>query len=297
MVALANGIGAKKLYDIEDALGWAVIELLRHEREANGRFVGASTMSPMFRLLLVGRGGRGSGYVPMGGPPHRDALTIEAAILGLRRFTAVEIAGRCGLVDEIGLEVDELGAVRHALSTIVELVVIHAKTGRRPPAGLEQPEPKPSYAPNGRPRVLIRTVIEDMGGMPYETEVASPATRGGSYRDGSFCPLVYEPDPQTIVAERAEYAVWHAALRILAEELRGKLDSISILPPSAPERPWLGERDSGKPAVLQDLSAIFTRQEADRAATERRQGKRRSRPATSSPARRIPEPLRGAAKA
>jgi hypothetical protein len=218
LVALANGVGAKKPYDIEDALCWAVIELLRHEREADGRFAGVSTMSPMIRLLLVGRGGRDSGYVPMGGPPHRDALTIQAAILGLRRFAAVEISGRCGLVDEIGPEIDELGAVRHALSTIVELVVIHAKTGRRPAAGLEQPEPKPSYTPNGRPRVLTRTVIEDMGGMPYATEV-------------------------------------------------------------------------------QDLSAIFTRQEAERAAAERRQGRRRSRPVSSNPARRIPEPLRGAAKA
>ena len=132
--------------------------------------------------------------------------------------------------------------------------------------------------------------------MPYETEVPSQATRGGSYHEGAFCPLVYEPDPQSIVAERAEYAIWHAALRILAEELSGQLATIAVLPPSAPERPWLGERDSGKPTILQDLSAVFTRQEADRAAAERRHAKRRSLPAKSGSARRITEPARGVAK-
>ena len=144
MVAASNDVGAKKLLDIEDALSWAVIELLRREREADGRIVSASTMSPMFRLLLVGRGGRGGGFVPMGGPPHPDALTIEAAILGLRRFAELEIRGSCGLIADIGIEVDELGAVRHALNTIVELVTIHAKTGRRPSSGLDQPSRSPS---------------------------------------------------------------------------------------------------------------------------------------------------------
>ncbi len=38
------------------------------------------------------------------------------------------------------------------------------------------------------------------------------------------------PEPQSIVAARAEYSVWHAGLRILAEELRGKLQTIAILP-------------------------------------------------------------------
>jgi hypothetical protein len=291
---VANGIGAKKLFDIEDALSWAVIELLRREREADGRITTAEMMSPMFRLLLVGRGGRGGGFVPMGGPPHPDVLTIEAAILGLRRFADLEISGSCGLLGDMGLEADELGAVRHALNTIVELVITHAKIRRRPPAGIDQPEPKPLYAPNGRPSVMMKAVIEDLGGMPYETEVSTQATRAGSYREGSFCPLVYEPDPQSIVAERAEYAVWHAALRILAEGLSGRLETIAVLPPSAPERPWLGERDSGKPAILQDLSAVFTRHEAERAAIERRQGKRRARPATGT-ARRGPETQRSAA--
>src|SRR5579871_3298497 len=53
LVAIPNAIGARKLLDIEDALSWAVIELLRREREADGRIIGASTTSSMFRLLHV----------------------------------------------------------------------------------------------------------------------------------------------------------------------------------------------------------------------------------------------------
>jgi len=254
-------------------------------------------MSPMFRLLLVGRGGRAGGFVPRDGDPHPDALTIEAAIIGLRRFREKEISGSCGLADDVaGLEVDELAAVHHALRNIVDLVLVHARAGSRPYAGEEQPSVEPVLTDNGRPSVMVPALI-DAGGVMYETCVATRALRSGLYAPGAFCPLRYEPDPQSIVRDRADYAVWRAALRLLAEELHDKLETIAILSPSAPEHPWLGERDSGKPTILQDLSAVYTRQEAERAAAERRQAKRRSRPAKSGPARRNPEPSRGVAKA
>lgn len=38
--------------------------------------------------------------------------------------------------------------------------------------------------------------------------------------------------------ERALYAVWHAALGVLAVELEGKLAKHAVLPPSAPAAPW-----------------------------------------------------------
>jgi hypothetical protein len=68
---------------------------------------------------------------------------------------------------------------------------------------------------------------------------------------GSYCPLAWEPKPEEIVRDRAEYAVWRAALDVLAHELAGgALASIAVLTASAPWRPWAGEVDLGKPPAL-----------------------------------------------
>jgi len=45
-------------------------------------------------------------------------------------------------------------------------------------------------------------------------------------------------DERDMRMERALYAVWHAALGVLAAELDGKLSRHAVLPPSAPAQPW-----------------------------------------------------------
>lgn len=45
-------------------------------------------------------------------------------------------------------------------------------------------------------------------------------------------------DERDMRMERALYAVWHAALGVLAVELEGKLTRHAVLPPSAPSDPW-----------------------------------------------------------
>lgn len=45
--------------------------------------------------------------------------------------------------------------------------------------------------------------------------------------------------PQDVAHARAIYAVWHAALAVLAEDLRGVLSQYEAMAPAAPEAPWM----------------------------------------------------------
>lgn len=45
-------------------------------------------------------------------------------------------------------------------------------------------------------------------------------------------------DEREVRMERTLYAVWHAALGVLAAELDGRLAQHAVLPPSAPAEPW-----------------------------------------------------------
>jgi hypothetical protein len=82
--------------------------------------------------------------------------------------------------------------------------------------------------------------------------VATSALRKDTYKEGSVCLLAWEPPPHLLIAERAEYLVWHLALEALASMLAGKLETIGVLPPSAPTRPWAGEIEAGRPQRIYD---------------------------------------------
>lgn len=54
--------------------------------------------------------------------------------------------------------------------------------------------------------------------------------------------MAWEPcDPSSIRAAREGYQAWHAAMRCLAEQLRGALEAWQINGFGAPARPWEGE--------------------------------------------------------
>ncbi len=292
--------GAKRLLDIEDVVAWACAELgkrrgdtpynyVRHDASLVGRWThppGFPTVSPMFAGVAGGGSASAAGSsweraprAPRAaGPPDEDAITIEEAADRL----AAEVAGSAApetLALDIGLPVDVEGAFRAALANVENIVMTHGLLGKRPAFGREAPAPMPALAPNGKPQVLAPTIRleKTVGGeeLRYAVDAPTQALRSGVYASGAFCPLEYDPDPQFLVNERAEYAAWRAGLEALAGMLAGRLARIAALPPSAPAAPWLGERDAGKPADLFGASAerLYSRMELLSMAA--RQGERR----------------------
>ena len=232
---------------------------------------------------------RDPGYPAALGGPHPDAIAIEAAVKALsvwwgHGFGPDDVAGlKYGMEH---MDVDHLQAGVEAVAAMPAIVAVHARAGTGPRWSRELPEPFPDRGGNGKPKVLIDEIfIEkfDKQGVYYEpikaklalptssaaptpppgdprgpssaitfrTPVACPPTRKDVYREGAYCPLVYRPRPEGIVAERAEYAAWRMGLEILAGELAGRLVEIAPLAPAAPWRPWAGEIEAhGRPPEL-----------------------------------------------
>lgn len=255
----------KRVLDIEQVLEWLFRDQLPRRRdEGDDHRPGFPSVSPMFRHADLG--GRIDSWAREPGHPlamgeiHPDALIVEQAVLALEKFidhdyvAAAELAGDdLGIATGLDESVDQAAAMARAGRAIVTLVVVNAKLNRRPIFSL--PTAGPKNLGNGKPQVVreeTRRWPKLAGGEAVETIlVPAPmkdAARG--YPDGAFCPVVYDPDAQEMLLERAEYAVWWAALHYLASELEGKLETISVLSPSAPQRPWVGELDLGKPSRI-----------------------------------------------
>ena len=288
----------KKLCDVEDLVVWAAEELSRKrpgkivtlpvfnvsraDREIVGRWnrpMGFPPMSPMFAA------GFGQAGVARGDPPHEDALTVEAAIERLE-LTAPELSPdiEAELVDGLGFAVDVGGAVAAASRNAANLLLVHGRLASRPTLRLEPPEVSPKLAANGKPGVWLREcwdapTFDDHGHAWRQVEVECRAKRKDLYPHGAYGVVEFTPDAQELVNERAEYAVWRAALVWLAEAVSGALESRAALPPRAAARPWMGERD-GEP--VRDLfgagaERVYSGDEAATVAAERAAGRRRPR--------------------
>lgn len=277
----------RRVLDIEDVLTWAYRDELPKRRDEGGGGEPCS-ISPMFRGAALGTRidswSREPGMPAALGDPHPDSLLVEAAVGELVAFRDRPLGMEPGWLssDFTGLAVDEAGALVRAGRTIDLLVIVNAKLRRRPLYD-GRPTPGPTLLANNKPSVLAPELRSEtaIGGrtVKHEVLVATAAIRAGIYRPGARSPVTWSPDPQSVTLERAEYAVWRAALVFLAERLEGQLASISVLSPSAPERPWLGEQDAGKPvAIYEDLRAAVHR--TDRAERLRR---------TPAPPRRRPK--------
>ena len=287
---------AKKLLDVEDLVVWAADELSRKrpgkvvalpvfnvsraDREIVGRWnrpMGFPPMSPMFAA------GFGQAGVARGDPPHEDALTVEAAIERLR-LTAPELSPdvEAGLVDGLGFALDAGGALQAALRNAANLLLVHGRLGSRPSLRLEPPEVSAKLAANGKPGVWrleswAEPTLDDHADARRVVEVACSPLRKELYPAGAYGVVEFSPSPQELVNERAEYAVWRAALVWLAAALSGALESRSALPPRAAERPWRGERDGEPVRDWFGVSAerVYGPDEAATAAAERAVGRRR----------------------
>ena len=299
--------------DIEDVVRWAcgavaggrgaspgapprAMNAPRSEASLVGRWTwptGYPTVSPMF-----------AGAFPMGrtrvsnAPDDPDALTVEAAIGMLsQRMTAYTAPEELAL--DIGLPIDIYGAFAAPLANVTNLVLAHGRLGNRPPIGLETPIPMPKQAPNGKPGVwqiqcsVEKTIAGDQVERLFEAPVQG--ARRGIYPSGSFCIVEYEPSPQSIVNDRAEYLVWRLALGDLAELLSGRLERIAALPPAAALAPWLGDRDGDKPRDLFGPGAdrVYTATQALALRARREARSRRTIAPSSGKLRRPTRPGRG----
>jgi hypothetical protein len=140
-------------------------------------------------------------------------------------------------------------------------------------------------------------LTDTLGGeRDYENENPVKAIRRDLYPPGSFCRIEFEPDPQLIVNDRADYCAWRLALDALAEALHGRLERITALPPAAALFPWTGEQDGDRPRGLFSLGAerVHSVGEAAALAAARARGARRPvpPPRQSERARRPAKPAK-----
>lgn len=200
------------------------------------------------------------GFPAILGEPHPDALAIEQAVRGLSSLSGAELGDDALSAGIEGFCLDETTYVARAMQNIPALVAIHARLGRRPPFG-PAPVMERVVGANGKPVVVRQEpyfvpvrwqVVTDKRGrktekpvefVEYQKDVPAPAIRAGLYPEGAMCPLACSPRPEFVMLERAEYAVWWAALDYLAETLAGELDTIAVTMLRAPQRPWLGETE------------------------------------------------------
>lgn len=241
-----EGTVYRRVLDIEDVLRWAYRdELPKRRDEYDGPMREFPSVSPMFAMAALGgrveNFSREPGFPAAMGEVHPDALVVEAAVLALSRYADHRFAGELGLLTNLPAGLDEHGAMNRAMARIVDLVRIKARLGARP-CFAKSPEPAALVGKNGKVQVhVIRNGVAQACGAEGKDR----------YPAGAYCTLVWD-DAQAILFERAEYAAWWAGLDLLAHELTGKLVSISVLPPSAAQRPWAGEIDLGKPVRVLD---------------------------------------------
>jgi hypothetical protein len=298
--------GGRVGFNIELALRWVYQDELP-KRQYGGRFNSRShlpSVSPMFRTAALGEGRERRGdpaFPAAAGDPHADAVAIEAAVNRLSRFRGMIFDDRdeidpAGLMQgiehmsvDLGGAIDWRQEVAEATGAMVGIVIAHARAGSRPHYRTTLPAPRADIGPNGKPQVLIDErfveVYDERGRLRRAqnilpgaiTSIAAFPTRAvrkGIYRQGAYCPLIYEPAPAALVAERAECAVWRAALETLAAELEGQLSAIAVLAPAAPWRPWGGEGElHGTPPQLRDEPC--GRDTREQAAAKRRALQRR----------------------
>ncbi len=246
----------KRLLEIEDVLRWAFREELPKRPDEDGGTYQREypSVSPMFAMCALGgrveNFSREPGFPLAMGEPHPDALIVEAAVLELQEFARHRFpAGPLGLLTPLPQDLDEHAAMVQAMEQLVDLVRIKARLSARPTFAAS-PIPAAIVDSQGRPRVMIvRTEMRsDAEGWlrPHQVERPCGAEGKGRYPKGASCQLHWD-DPKSFLIERAQYAVYWAALDLLAHRLVGRLASIGVLPPAAAQRPWAGDVDAGKP--------------------------------------------------
>ncbi len=293
-----------RVMSVEDVLQWAFRDELPKDRGLGGSFVPGMPMAPMWRNAALGtpvdNWSREPGLPTCMGPPAPDALKVEASVQALEAFADQAIDDVPDLMGDFGeLGVDETRAIRRALCMMPAIVARCAKLRCRP-MWTRNIYPGPMRAPNGRTIVVRSEPVfsKTITGEEVEHEVLAQveARAKGEYPFGSHSPLQYDPSPQSVAEERAEYLVWWGALEMIARDLDGKLETITVLPSLAPQRPWNEHDELGPaPRLLADITGRGFRKEQSAAAeahrmlglrrppSARRATRRGGRPAVAAP--------------
>lgn len=167
------------------------------------------------------------------GPPHVDALRVDAAVQALEPIlidweSSTDFLGCYGLMAQHHLFIYN----NEFKVSPKGLVTSYAGMRRSPHWGEDMPQPK---------KIMNGSSIMIVGSRQGRR----------SYPDGSHCPLTYEPSPSSVARERADYAAWHHAIMQLQNDLVDKLEAHIPTMPLAPACPWEGER-ARKPRVLME---------------------------------------------
>jgi hypothetical protein len=150
---------------------------------------------------------------------------------------------------DIGLPVDLDAAWSRARAMVANLVLVHGRLGNRPVYD-EGFCVAPLLAKNGQPAVLKLAAFAEAGAfgeIEDIREVGAARLRRDFYEAGAYCRLEYEPEPQSVVQDRAEYCAWRIGLDLLAEAV-GYLDRFAVLPAHAPWAPWVSP--SSRPSEI-----------------------------------------------
>lgn len=240
----------KKEMPIDKLLEWAYCrELLKNPsllpRGAGEEIYGASAWGSIMKFGKFGcfiDGGIDSKWEPYSeGPPHLDAVRIDAAVQSLGNWSVEWPSSKEYLMDDIASitpDEDWLLQYRADLINVAVLITTAAMLKRAPDWGDDKP--LPTRIISGRNNV----------------SVVPPKLKGERlYKNGAYCPIQWEPKPESIAQHRVNYAAWYGALIYLADELKLLLTDFIPLSPTYPELPWEGQkRAEGR--ILPCLSSI-----------------------------------------
>ena len=208
----------KRSIDVEKLLHWA------YRDELPKREGGATALFEFGALggVAVDRSHDEASLPAALGNPSPDAFVVERAVKGLDDM--VDLAWP----RDRGLLAPEFGAVLGDRDVGLSLLHVptsvyvahHGRMGNRPEWEVKRWRLQRQIAGNGKIRVA------GLGS-------------GRRWKDGAYCPLSVDPDPRSIVHDRAIYVAWHAALMRLAASLGDSLALWIVEPPAASPVPWI----------------------------------------------------------
>ncbi len=159
-----------------------------------------------------------------------------------------------GLVTDVRVNERSSRVVRRMRRPVLSLVLRHAICGGAPCWEGEAPVAKPLTYDNGKPRWFLTECVTEQGAFgPVVTsvEVDGYDRRCGRPYRGAYQKMRLVPDPVSLITERAEYELWHAALRHLCVVLRPRLEAHALEAFDRPARPWDDDsRGAGMALIL-----------------------------------------------
>lgn len=190
--------------------------------------------------------------------PHPDAVRVYEAVQaleGIEFAAAAEWDPLAGLGD-LGedaplLRIKALAQI--AAGDAPLLLRRYAILGGAPDWQAEPPLRVFQKGANGRKRWFRRVTVETEAG-PIESEVDGWDAKGQRPMAGAYPRSQLEPDPTPAILDRADYAVWRAALDLVATDLGDRLERWEIVASDRPALPW-EDGAANEPRILPALRA------------------------------------------